>query len=182
MMTRKVLILKGSPRPNGNSSFLANQVQAGASAAGSAVESFTLHDMDIRPCEACNECLAANGVCIQSDDMQVLYPKIAQADALVVASPVYWYSISAQLKLVIDRWYTFEANRYEVWPGKQAGIIMSYNAGGHDAIRLLETIFRYLGMKTVGVIHGVGRQQNSVAQHPLKEEAYQLGLQLGSGK
>jgi multimeric flavodoxin WrbA len=181
-MSRKVLILKGSPRPNGNSSFLADQVLAGAMNAGAAVESFALHDMDIRPCEACNECLAANGVCVQSDDMQILYPKIAQADALVVASPVYWYSISAQLKLVIDRWYAFEAQRDEVWPGKQAGIIMSYNAGGHDAIQLLETIFRYLGMNTVGVIHGIGQQLGSVTKHPLKEEAYQLGLHLGSGK
>lgn len=100
-MTRKILILKGSPHSNGNSSFLEDQVQAGAVAVGAEVESYHLHEMDIRPCEACHDCLDANGICVQSDDMQILYPKIAQADALVIASPVYWYSVSAQVKLVI---------------------------------------------------------------------------------
>ncbi len=101
-MTKRILILKGSPREKGNSSVLAEQVSAGAQEAGADVESIYLHSLDIRACDACEEC-AGTGMCVIKDDMQSLYPKIANADAIVLASPVYWFTISAQLKLCIDR-------------------------------------------------------------------------------
>ena len=96
-MSQNTIILKGSPRVDGNSASLADQVAAGAKDSGARVESFYLHSMDIQPCDACDECQETDGVCIIKDDMQTLYPKLRQADAIVLASPVYWFTISAQL-------------------------------------------------------------------------------------
>ena len=93
MSGKKILIVKGSPRRNGNSAALAEQVEAGARAAGAEVESYHLHDMDINPCDACDACRAGSYAgCIVEDDMQELYPRLVECDALVIASPVfYWY-------------------------------------------------------------------------------------------
>ena len=180
-MKKKILILKGSPQKNGNCAMLADQVNRGAQQMGAQVDSYLLHEMDIRPCNACNTCLQSGGVCIVKDDMQLLYPKIKQADALVIASPVYWYTMSAQVKLFIDRWYALETVRNQVWPGKQVGLIVTYNAGPYDAVRTLEGIFSYLGMNIVETIHGTARRIDEVEKHTvLKERAYKLGQVLGN--
>ena len=86
MAKTKVLIVKGSPREHGNSAALADQVAAGARAAGAQIESQFLHGLDIRPCDGCDFCQgAADMGCAIEDDMQMLYPKIRGADAIVYA-------------------------------------------------------------------------------------------------
>ena len=117
-MSKKVLILKGSPRKNGNSSALADQVALGARELGAEVDIVQLDEMQIAPCDACDFCQETDGVCVIQDDMQLLYPKIQQADALVIASPIYWFTFSAQTKLCIDRLYAFQPIRKQVWPDK----------------------------------------------------------------
>ena len=107
MGRKKLMIVKGSPRENGNSALLAAQVAAGAEAAGAEVESFYLHGMDIQPCDGCDFCQGAAEIgCVIEDDMQILYPKIREADAILYASPIYWFTVSAQLKLFMDRCYS----------------------------------------------------------------------------
>ncbi|GAG28111.1 unnamed protein product, partial [marine sediment metagenome] len=94
MGSKKVVIVKGSPRRNGNSAILADQVAAGAESVGAEVDVFYLHGMDIQPCDACEACHASmEDECIVEDDMQNIYPKLRQADALVIASPVYWFTV-----------------------------------------------------------------------------------------
>ena len=115
-MSKFILILKGSPRQNGNSNTLAEQVEKGAKEAGAEVESLMLHHMDIRPCDACDFCTETDGVCVIKDDMQTIYPKIRRADAIVFASPIYWFTVSAQIKLCMDRMYAFEVIKKEIWP------------------------------------------------------------------
>ena len=107
MNGKQILILKSSPRKRANSSILADQVAAGAREAGAAVESFDLHKLNIRPCDACDFCQGA-AECVINDDMQMLYPRLRAADSIVIASPVYWFTLSAQAKLCIDRWYALE--------------------------------------------------------------------------
>src|SRR5512142_1396851 len=102
-MSRKLLILKGSPREKGNSSVLADRAAAGAEGAGWEVLSVHLQTMDIRPCDGCDLCRDQGVYCVIEDDMQSLYPQLIEADALLLASPVYWFPFSAQLKLCIDR-------------------------------------------------------------------------------
>ena len=97
MSAKRVLILEGSPRMNGNSAILAKQVAAGAEDAGAEVETIYLHYMNIQPCSACESCQGAKELdCVIKDDMKALYPKVRAADALVFASPIYFFTMSAQ--------------------------------------------------------------------------------------
>ena len=99
-----ILILSGSPRKGGNTELLAEAFAKGA-AAHHHVEIVSVRDYKVNPCLGCNACFKTNGVCAQKDDMTILYEKMSQADMLVIASPVYFYGISAQLKAVIDRFH-----------------------------------------------------------------------------
>ena len=99
----KILILSGSPRKGGNTDLLAEAFAQGASEHHN-VEIISVRDYKVNPCMGCNACFKnESSACIQKDDMTVIYNKMAEADMLVIASPVYFYSISAQLKTVIDR-------------------------------------------------------------------------------
>ena len=102
-MVKKVLILSGSPRHGGNSDTLCDQFLKGASEAGHDVEKYFISAHNIGFCSACYYCSSHDGVCCKKDDMNALMPKILEADVLVFASPVYMYSVSAQLKAVFDR-------------------------------------------------------------------------------
>ena len=101
---KKVLVVMGSPRREGNSATLAQNIIAGVKSAGATVDTYYLHGMDIKPCDACEACRTNNsGDCIIEDDMQELYLKLREADALVIASPIYYFTMSAQTKLFLDR-------------------------------------------------------------------------------
>ena len=187
-MSKNILILKGSPREKGNSAVLAEQLAAGAREIGAHVESIYLHGLDIRPCDACEEC-RETGECIIEDDMQNIYPKVTAADVLVFASPIYWFTISAQLKLCIDRWYSFQATRWQEFHGKQAAIILTYGdtdlytTGAINAIHTFETMTRFLHSEIVGIVHGSVNDVGEVEKHPeLMEQAYKLGQRLGEEK
>ena len=184
-MSKKVLILKGSPRKNGNSSILADQVALGAREKGAEIASFRIDEMDIRPCDACDFCQDTNGICVIQDDMQTLYPKIQQADTIVIANPIYWFTINAQIKLCIDRWYAFEPIKKEVWPGKKIGIILTYgdsdpyNSGAVNAIHTFQSMFDYLGAEIVGIVYGSASDIGDVEKQPeLMEKAYHLADKL----
>ena len=125
-MGKSILILNGSPRDKGNSATLANQLTLGAKESGAEVESIYLHDMDIRPCDACDFCQEDGNGCVIADDMQALYPKLRAADVIVLATPVYWFSLPAQLKLCIDRWYAMELPTGFELSGKKLALVMAY--------------------------------------------------------
>jgi len=98
-----ILILSGSPRKGGNTDLLAEAFTQGA-AEHHNVEILHVRDYKVNPCMGCNACFKnKSNTCTQKDDMTAIYDKLARADMLVIASPVYFYSISAQLKAVIDR-------------------------------------------------------------------------------
>ncbi len=184
-MSKKILILNGSPRLNGNCATLADNLADGARQAGASVESLYLHGMDIRPCEACDECRDTNGICIIKDDMQSITTKITVADAIVLASPIYWFTYSAQLKLCIDRWYAFGANGYQELKGKQFAILLSYGdsdtaaSGVANAIHSFEDMCRFLEADIVGILHGSLSDIGDAQKHPeLLARARQLGHSL----
>ena len=102
-MSKKVLILSGSPRKNGNSDLLCNEFMRGALESGNEVEKIRITEKKVSPCSACYYCRDHGGVCVHKDDMADILQKMVDADVLVLASPVYFYSINAQLKAVIDR-------------------------------------------------------------------------------
>ena len=102
-MSKRVLILSGSPRKGGNSDLLCDEFLRGATDAGNEAEKIRVAEKKIGFCSGCYYCVKSGGVCAKKDDMAELLQKIIDADVLVLASPVYFYSIDAQLKAVIDR-------------------------------------------------------------------------------
>lgn len=184
-MSNFVLVLKSSPRANGNSNTLALQVEMGVKDAGANVESLMLHQMNIRPCDACDDC-QETGICVVNDDMQQIYPLIEKADSIVIAGPVYWFTISAQAKLCIDRWYALSPYE-EKFRDKRIGIVLTYgdpdlhSSGGINAIHTFESMFRYLGAEITGIVHGCANEIGDIENQPeLMERAYSLGQKLGS--
>lgn len=102
-MRKKVLILSGSPRNGGNSDILCDEFMKGAKEAGNEVEKIRVAAKKIAPCSACYYCRDNSGTCVHKDDMAEVLQKMIDADVLVLSSPVYFYSIDAQLKALIDR-------------------------------------------------------------------------------
>ena len=98
-----ILVLSGSPRKGGNTELLAEAFAKGATEGQHHVEIVSVRDYKVNPCLGCNACFNTDGVCAQKDDMAAIYEKMIQTDMLVIASPVYFYGISAQLKTFIDR-------------------------------------------------------------------------------
>jgi len=183
---KKILVVMGSPRKNGNSSTLAQNVIAGAKNAGAVVDSYCLHEMNIKPCDACEACRKNDSrECIIDDDMQELYPKLYEADALVIASPIYYFTVSAQTKLFIDRWYALGEGKTTVINGKQIGIILTYEdtdpftSGAVNALRTFQDAFEYLGASIVDMIYGRASEAGEIkANQDLMDRAYQLGQKL----
>ena len=109
-----ILILSGSPRRGGNTELLVEAFVKGASQKHH-VEVVSVHDYKVNPCMGCNACFKnENNACIQKDDMCLIYDKMAVADMLVIASPVYFYGLSAQLKAVIDRFHNPVRDTYHI--------------------------------------------------------------------
>jgi multimeric flavodoxin WrbA len=182
-MSKNILILKSSPRINGNSNVLAGRLEAGSKEAGASVDSVMLHNLHIAPCDACDEC-HETGVCVLKDDMQQIYPLLEKADVIVMAGPVYWFTISAQAKLCIDRWYALSTYK-ENFSGKQAAIILTYgdsnlqSSGGINAVNTFKSMFSYLGVEIKGIVHGSAYDIGEIQKQPdLLEHAYKLGQEL----
>jgi len=104
-MSKNIVLLSGSPRKGGNTDKLVDAFIAGAESAGKSVTLFRTADMKIGGCLGCSHCFEEKGVCVLKDDMPKILDALREADALVLASPVYYFSVSAQLKLAIDRTY-----------------------------------------------------------------------------
>jgi multimeric flavodoxin WrbA len=185
-----LVILKGSPRESGNSAILAERVAAGASESGASVESFYLHDMEIQPCDACDSCQGVADLdCIIEDDMQTLYPRLREADAVVYASPVYWFTVSAQMKTFMDRCYGLAGNTAELeehaLAGKRIGIVLTYagddpfDSGAVNAIRTFQDMFNYISAEIVGVVYGSAEGAGEIrSNREVMEKAYELGKNL----
>ena len=189
MGSQQVVIVKGSPRKDGNSAALADQVAAGVQARGGTAESFYLHGMDIRPCTACDACRDdADTNCVIDDGMRALYPKLRHADALVIAGPVYWFTVSAQTKLFLDRCYALGGPKGHALTGKRIGIVLTFadsdpfSSGAVNALRTFQDAFRYLGSEIVGMVYGSAWNAGEIRSNAdVMDQAYRLGERLAAG-
>ena len=188
MKPKKVLVIMGSPRAKGNSSALAEEAARGATEAGAEVEVVRLAKLKIGPCLACEGCRKpdADG-CVRKDDMRPLYDKLRAADAVIIAGPVYWFSISAQVKTFMDRFYAFGAEGYRPLKGKRIGIILTYAdadpfvSGAVNALRTFQDAFAYVGASIKGMVYGSADKPGEVRTNEgLMNEAFALGRKLGS--
>ncbi len=190
MSSTYVIALKSSPRPQSNSNALADQAIAGAQAAGAQVESIELHRMSIQPCDACDGCQGAtDDPCVIEDDMQALYPKLRRADAIVIASPVYWFALSAQAKLCIDRWYALDGPQGSALAGKQFGLVLTYGdsdpfaSGAINAIRAFQDMCRYIRAGIAGIVCGSASKPGDIQrQAEVMARAFDLGRKLAGGR
>jgi len=192
MGSAKLVIVKGSPREFGNSAILAERVAAGARESGADVESFYLHGMEIQSCDACDSCQGAGDMdCIIDDDMQTLYPALRKADAIVYASPIYWFTVSAQMKLFMDRCYGLGGDTSEpeehALAGKRIGIVLTYggddpfDSGAINAIRTFQDTFDYIPAEIVDVVYGSALEAGEIQKNrEVMEKAYELGKKLAS--
>lgn len=107
----KLLVLLGSPRKNGNSEVLARKVAEGLEQQGGTTTYVRLNDLSLRPCQGCGGC-EKTGECVIKDDMTDIYQAVDEADRIMIVSPVYFYSLSAQCKLCTDRFQARWARKY----------------------------------------------------------------------
>ena len=186
--TKQVLVILGSPRKKGNSSTLADRISRGAKSAGAEVETLFLQDLKISPCRGCDTCQKHNSKgCAIKDDMQQIYPKLIRADAWVIASPVYWFTMSAQTKIFMDRCYALPAYAKNPFAGKRIAIAMSYGdidavkSGCVNALRTFQDAFRYTRSKIVGMVYGSAMKAGEIVNNEaLMREAEELGKLLVS--
>lgn len=106
-MSKKIVVITGSPRKNGNSTKMAEAFIRAAEAKGCTVTRFDAAFMNLGGCHACQTCFKNGRACTFDDDFNKAAPSIEEADAVVFAMPVYWYSIPSQIKCIIDKLYSF---------------------------------------------------------------------------
>lgn len=183
-MGKNVLILTGSPRIGGNTDRLAESFAKGAKEAGHNVKTFAAGRADIKPCKSCNACLKL-GKCVFEDDFQVVEPMLREADVVALVSPVFWYDISAQLKLLIDKFYSTDAQR------QISESVLILNGAVEDTARFDGAVQVYKRLcegsvqwKDRGVVLAGGCSSSTnpideeILKHPAMEEAYLLGKSL----
>ena len=179
-MSKKVLILSGSPRKGGNSDLLCDEFLRGAQESGTQVEKVFLRSKKVAPCNACYYCKNSGGKCAIPDDMAEILDKMQAADVIVMASPVYFYSIGAQMKAVIDR----SVARWTNIPNKEFYYIMTAAEDSDTVMDCTLECFRGFaacldGAQEKGVIYGKGvYEAGAIKGLPAMREAYEMGKQV----
>ena len=177
----KVIIISSSPRRKGNSEILCQQFAKGALEAGNEVEKINLNAYNIHPCIACDYCRKHNNECFRKDDANEIIHKMIDADIWVLSSPVYFYSITAQMKLLIDRFYAREYEIRESPKHKKVYYILTSGAsdlsehpGAIESLRGFIQVLRTID--EAGIINGAGAfKLNDAYNHPSYQQAYEMG-------
>ena len=169
----KIIAINGSPRSvRGNTRRLAGLVLDGAAAAGAETEMIDLAELSIVPCTACDAC-SINGVCVNDDDVPALLARMKDADAIVLASPVYIDNVTGQMKVFFDR--LADAIHYQVLDGKYGcAVVTTEESGGDEVAGYLNHVLNYLGIVSVGGIT-VAMHGDAGAIGGREEEARALG-------
>ncbi len=156
----RILGIVGSPRKNGNTEIMMKEALGVAGKAGWEIETFLMSEKQVAPCDACGTCFQV-GSCVVQDDMQELYDKLEQADAVIFGSPVYFGSVSAQTKAVMDRMFALLGRRS--MKGKVAGtLVVTRRVGAIQARSLLNSFCIAQGMIVAGGAIGYGREIGDV--------------------
>lgn len=176
-MSKNVLVLSASPRRGGNSDLLCDQFIMGAKEAGHQAEKIFLRDKEINYCVACDSCLKNEGVCDFKDDMVEILDKMIDSDVLVMATPVYFYTMNAQMKALIDRTYP----KYTQMIDKDIYLIAT--AANPDKEAMKRTIDGFIGFTSLlpgaeekGIIYGTGAWNiGDIKGSSTMSEAYEMG-------
>lgn len=157
-----ILILQASPRANGNTAWMAEECKKAAEAAGHNVTLINVARKKIAGCLACEYChTKGNGACIQKDDMQELYPLMAEAEVLVLAAPIYYFTLCSQLQAAIHRMYCVNAPAQV----KKMALLMSSHSPGvyTGATAEYKDICNYWGVEDCGIVTAMHDEQKTEA-------------------
>ena len=173
----KILVLQGSPHQNGASNLLANQFIRGARESGHNIEILDAAHMELHPCLGCGRC-GMDGSCIHRDDNHIIRDALLSADMAVFVTPIYYFGMSAQLKMVIDRFYSYTiklSHRHlktalitASWDDDED--VMPYTAEHY------KKLCRYMNFKNCGMILGLGCGTPELAERSIyMQRAYEFG-------
>jgi multimeric flavodoxin WrbA len=186
----QVLAFLGSPRNNGNTELLLNEAIKGIEASGSAVKTINLNLANIRPCQNCGGC-EQTGTCIIEDDMTAIAAEIRTADRIILASPIFFFGLSAQTKAMVDRCQSFWCEKYllkrsipEGQFGRKGLLIlvggMKKQVGVDCGNATATAFFRTVSVREHRVISYLGVDaQGAITEHPTAlQEALEAGREL----
>jgi len=173
-----ILLLSGSPHKNGTTARLIDAFVRGAQEAGHTVERVDASSKSIGGCLGCQACRNNGGFCVQKDDMEQIYPKLERAEGVVLVTPLYYFGMSAQLKLLLDRWYAVNP---ALRAASKKAALLSAGADREDwamaALRgQYEALIRYLDWEDRGMllVLGASTPQDLDSRQEL-EQARMLG-------
>ncbi len=176
-MSKNIVVLSGSPRKGGNTDMLAAAFIEGAESAGNYVTLFRTADMRIGGCLGCGHCFKEKGVCVQKDDMPQILDALRKADALVLASPIYYWSVTAQLKSAVDRMYPLISVKT---PIQRAAMLLTCGNKNEDvnegAVFMLNRLCGAYGWDNAGVVTAAGlHEKGEIAGRAELDKARALG-------
>lgn len=186
---RRMLVLIGSPRRNGNSAVLASAVQRGAESAGAKVTLRFVDDFISSFLRDCRSCHRPDGECSITDHFRALFfDDFLPAEAVVFCSPVYWYGLSAQMKAFFDRTFCYYAASYpqseqvmQRMAGKRVGLVLvseeTYPGATLGIVHQVQEFARYTHSELVGIVRGIGNSRGEVMHDP--EDPAQAAERLG---
>lgn len=171
----RILVLNGSPHPEGATSDMVNAFARGAEEAGHEVKIIHVTPLNVRGCLGCDYCRnVEKGICCQKDDMQKINPEILASDMIVFASPIYYFTLSAQLQAVIHRTYAIDIPENV----RKTALIMSSGSQfvyGPAITQYYQSIVEYWGVENAGIFTANGKQNKSEEK---REELYRFGKSL----
>lgn len=176
-MSKKVLVISSSPRKDGNSDLLCEQFITGAQEAGHQVEKIRVQEKKINYCTGCGVCVDRGRGCSQKDDMAEILDEMITANVIVMATPVYFYTMCAQMKTLIDR----TCARYTEINGKEFYFIVTLADGNKQATERTIEEFRGFtsclnGPKERGIIYGTGVwRKGEIKSNSAMIQAYEMG-------
>ena len=179
-MRKKIVILNGSPRKGGNTSALVEAFTKGAESSENTVTVFYLDNMIINGCKGCfgghssNEC-----PCVQNDDMNRIYPAVKDCDIIVLASPLYYWNLSGQIRTAIDRLFALEEGDGNLLRGHGRACALLMAAEGHgfdDVVLYFDHLMEHLNWKNLGhVLAGGNGDVGDINGKPEIQKAFELG-------
>ena len=179
-MGKKIVILNGSPRKNGNTSALVAAFRQGAESAGNTTEEFFLGGMDIHGCKGCFGGHSSRACpCVQIDDMVKIYPAVRECDVIVLASPLYYWNMSGQLRTAVDRLFALEEGGGNLLRGHGRASALLMAAEGNDfedVLTYYEHLAGHLRWQNLGhVLAGGNGDVGDIQGKPELEQAFALG-------
>lgn len=182
-MSKNIVILNGSPRKNGNTSALTKAFTEGAENAGHTVREFFLATMDIHGCKGCfGGHSKQSSPCTQKDDMDQIYPAVRDANVIILATPLYYWNMSGQLRTTIDRLFALEEGDGNFLRGNDKSSALLMSAEGHgfdDVVTYYDHLMEHLHWKNLGhVLAGGNMNVGDITDKPEIQQAYDLGASI----